>query len=86
MTDTVKDQEPDLPHVFPPDTEYHLSSIFVDVPRPAVTPLPFFYIFALSMNEYMNIQSHGTGALWDQKHLCAHHQVPWPGLFLREAS
>ncbi|CAN6881652.1 unnamed protein product [Brassica oleracea var. botrytis] len=35
MTDTVKDQEPDLPHVFPPDTEYHLSSIFVDVPRPA---------------------------------------------------
>ncbi|KAL0739679.1 hypothetical protein Bca4012_015889 [Brassica carinata] len=35
MTDTVKDQEPELPHVFSPETEYHLSSIFVDIPRPA---------------------------------------------------
>lgn len=32
MTDTVKDQEP---HVFPPETQYHLSSIFVDIPTPA---------------------------------------------------
>ncbi|KAL0891763.1 hypothetical protein Bca101_015746 [Brassica carinata] len=46
MTDTVKDQEPELPHVFSPETEYHLSSIFVDIPRPAVTPpRPFSLIF-----------------------------------------
>ncbi|CAH8353388.1 unnamed protein product [Eruca vesicaria subsp. sativa] len=35
MIDTVKDQEPELPHVYPPETEYHLSSIFVNIPRPA---------------------------------------------------
>ncbi|KAJ4866864.1 hypothetical protein Rs2_47415 [Raphanus sativus] len=34
MTDTLKDQEPVLPPVFTPEIEYHLSSIFVDIPRP----------------------------------------------------
>jgi len=34
MTNTVKDQEPQLPHVFPPELEYQLSSIFVDTQRP----------------------------------------------------
>lgn len=56
MTDTVKDQEPDLPPVFTPETEYQLSSIFVDIPRPAVTPVLSlrFFLFTLPMN----IQSH----------------------------
>lgn len=45
MTNTVKDQEPHLPHVFPPETEYQLSSIFVDIPRPAVTLFLFFFPF-----------------------------------------
>ncbi|CAH2079896.1 unnamed protein product [Thlaspi arvense] len=35
MTDTVKDQEPELPHVFTPETEYQISSIFVDLLIPA---------------------------------------------------
>lgn len=37
MTNTVKDEETELPHVFTPETEYHLSSIFVDMQRPTVT-------------------------------------------------
>lgn len=63
MTDTVKDQEP---HVFPPETQYHLSSIFVDIPTPAVTLpsfLPSFFIFALSMNIYEHPVSWPRGVM-----------------------
>ncbi|XP_021896844.1 transport and Golgi organization 2 homolog isoform X2 [Carica papaya] len=34
MRDTTKDEESELPHIYPPVLEYHLSSIFVDVNRP----------------------------------------------------
>ncbi|XP_019088227.1 PREDICTED: uncharacterized protein YGR127W-like isoform X1 [Camelina sativa] len=34
MTNTVKDQDTELPHVYTPETEYQLSSIFVDMQRP----------------------------------------------------
>lgn len=36
MRDTTKDEESELPHIYPPVLEYHLSSIFVDVNRPLV--------------------------------------------------
>lgn len=39
MMDTVKDDESMLPHIFPPEREYHLSSIFIDTDTPIVSPL-----------------------------------------------
>lgn len=38
MMDATKDDESLLPHIFPPETEYHLSSIFIDTERPLVSP------------------------------------------------
>lgn len=43
MMDTVKDDESMLPHIFPPEREYHTSSIFVDTDTAivsSVTTLP----------------------------------------------
>ncbi|KAL9415628.1 hypothetical protein AB3S75_043842 [Citrus x aurantiifolia] len=34
MMDTTKDDESLLPHIYPPETESHLSSIFIDTERP----------------------------------------------------
>lgn len=36
MTNTEKDDESLLPHIFPPEREYNLSSIFVDTNNPLV--------------------------------------------------
>ena len=45
MTNTEKDDESLLPHIFPPEREYNLSSIFVDTDNPLVNlvsvPLSF---------------------------------------------
>lgn len=50
MTNTVKDEDTELPHVFTPETEYHLSSIFVDMQRPTVTFLfRVYFVLTLSM-------------------------------------
>ncbi|XP_031264855.1 transport and Golgi organization 2 homolog [Pistacia vera] len=38
MLDTTKDDENLFPHIYSPETEYSLSSIFVDVERPLVNP------------------------------------------------
>ncbi|XP_073154398.1 uncharacterized protein [Henckelia pumila] len=34
MNDTTKDEESKLPHVYPPEFEYHLSAIFIEVDTP----------------------------------------------------
>ncbi|KZV53855.1 transport and Golgi organization 2 [Dorcoceras hygrometricum] len=34
MNDTTKDDESKLPHIYPPEFEYHLSAIFVEVDTP----------------------------------------------------
>lgn len=49
MTNTVKDEETELPHVFTPETEYHLSSIFVDMQRPTVT---FLFLSTFLFNTF----------------------------------
>ncbi|ESQ53069.1 hypothetical protein EUTSA_v10025979mg [Eutrema salsugineum] len=59
MTDTVKDQEPELPHVYTPETEYHLSSIFVHMLRPA-GPYGTRSISALT------IKSHGEVCFYER--------------------
>ena len=38
MTNTVKYDEIMLPHIYPVEREYHLSSIFVDMETPLVNP------------------------------------------------
>ena len=40
MVDTFKDDESMLPHIYPPEREYHLSSIFVEThTTPIVSPV-----------------------------------------------
>lgn len=45
MLDTTKDDEHLLPHIYSPETEYSLSSIFVDVERPLVNPQTYSPLF-----------------------------------------
>ncbi|CAH2075789.1 unnamed protein product [Thlaspi arvense] len=59
MTDTVKDQEPELPHVFTPETEYHLSSIFVDMLRPAGR-------YGTRSISALSIKSHGEVSFYER--------------------
>ncbi|CAH8273711.1 unnamed protein product [Arabidopsis lyrata] len=54
MTNTVKDEETELPHVFTPETEYHLSSIFVDMQRPTGR-------YGTRSISAISIKSHGDG-------------------------
>lgn len=45
MLDTTKDDEHLLPRIYSPETEYSLSSIFVDVERPLVNPQTYSPLF-----------------------------------------
>lgn len=38
MRDTVRDEESVLPHIYPVEKEYYLSSIFVEAETPLVKP------------------------------------------------
>lgn len=52
MRDTIRDDESVLPHIYPAEKEYYLSSIFVEAETPLVKPrvprnLPFFFVTVL---------------------------------------
>lgn len=49
MMDATKDDESLLPHIYSPETEYCLSSIFVDAERPLVNP---YTVSSISLNSF----------------------------------
>lgn len=69
MMDTVKDDESMLPHIFPPEREYHLSSIFIDTDTPIgrYGTRSTSTVFVKAIGEVQFYERHLENELWKEE-------------------
>lgn len=84
MMDTTKDDEGLLPHIYPPETESHLSSIFIDTERPLVSP--YILCFTQHKRKWIFGDRECAGTLWHQKHFFIVCEIKWGSVLLWKAS
>ena len=82
MMDTTKDDFSMVARIYPPEIEFHLSAIYIDISRPQV----ILHVPSSNRKLYTPSQSLSifscAGALWHQKPVSIDCEIKWRGVLL----